>query len=118
LLIITQDKEKIMERTIKPTDLNELLKSHAELTLLDVRRKSDLDADQVTLLNAEWRDPEKVNEWAQTLPKDKNVVIFCARGGSVSKNVLDALLAMNVTAQYIEGGIEAWKASGGSLIQK
>ena len=37
-------------------------------------------------------DPEKVDEWGPELPRDKDVVIYCARGGSVSNKVLDRLL--------------------------
>lgn len=44
------------------------------------------------------------------MPKDQEVVIYCARGGSVSNKVLDKLLDNDVQARYIEGGIEAWKA--------
>jgi hypothetical protein len=33
---------------------------------------------------AEWRDPEKVDEWIKELPADKEVVLYCVRGGTVS----------------------------------
>jgi rhodanese-related sulfurtransferase len=107
-----------MERMIGSKDLNEQMGSSKELTLLDVRRKSDYDADQVTLPGAVWRDPDKTEEWSKDLPKDRPVVIFCARGGSVSNKVLDQLLSKNITAQYIEGGIEAWKALNNPVISK
>ncbi len=43
------------------------------------------------------------------LPKDKDVVIYCTRGGSVSNKVLDDLLGKGIRARFIEGGIESWK---------
>lgn len=41
--------------------------------------------------------------------KRKDVVIYCARGGSVSNSVLDELLNKGIRARFIEGGIEAFK---------
>ena len=107
-----------MERTIQPADLQEQLTSRTDLVLLDVRRKPDYDADQDKLPGAEWRDPDKVDEWSTTLPGDKQVVIYCVRGGSVSNRVLDYLRELGVQARFIEGGIEAWKAAGGPIIKK
>jgi len=88
------------------------------MLLLDVRRKTDYDADTDTLPGAEWRNPENVDEWAKTLPQDKTVVLYCSRGGSVSNQVLDRLLARNLRAQYLEGGIAAWKSAGNTIVPK
>lgn len=111
-------KERSMNRTIKPRDLRSMLESRQEVTILDVRRKADYDADNGVLPDAEWRDPEKVEAWSADLPKDKTVVIYCARGGSVSNKVLDRLLSKNIQAQYIEGGFAAWKEAGGKIKEK
>ena len=107
-----------MERTIQPKVLKEQLAAGKDLVLLDVRRKADYDADHEKLPGAEWRDPDKVDEWSAVLPADKQVVVYCVRGGSVSNRVLDHLREKNVQARFIEGGIEAWKASGGTIIKK
>jgi rhodanese-related sulfurtransferase len=107
-----------MERTIQTEDLKKQLAARKDLILLDVRRKADYDADQEKLPGAEWRDPDKLDEWSAALPGDKQVVVYCVRGGSVSNRVLDYLQEKNVQARYVEGGIEAWKAAGGSVIKK
>ena len=107
-----------MERTINPEALKEQLASRKDLVILDVRRKPEYDADKGTLPNALWHDPEKVDEWSKELPRDKNVVIYCARGGSVSNKVLDRLLDMKIQAQYLAGGIAAWKAANGMIKDK
>jgi len=107
-----------VERTINPEDLKEQISSRKDILVLDVRRKSDYDADKDTLPNALWRDPEKVDEWSRELPRDKNVVIYCARGGSVSKKVIDQLLDKKIQARYLEGGIAAWKAANGEIKEK
>jgi len=49
------------------------------------------------------------------VPRDRDVVIYCVRGGSVSNGVLDRLQAAGVKARYIEGGIEGWKTAGGEV---
>jgi rhodanese-related sulfurtransferase len=107
-----------VERTIKPEDLKERMASRDDIMLLDVRRKSDYDEDKDTLPGAAWRDPEKVDEWSRELPQDKDVVIYCARGGSVSNKVINALLDKKIQAQYLEGGIAAWKAANGATKEK
>ncbi len=106
-----------MSRTISPNDLKPLVEKKT-VTVLDVRRANDYDADKVKLPGAEWKNPEQLADWSARLTKEKEVVIYCARGGSVSNSVLDALLAKGFKARFIEGGIEAWKAAGGPVAQK
>src|SRR6266508_2276854 len=100
-----------MERTIQPESLKKQLAARKDLVLLDVRRKADYDAGQEKLPGAEWRDPDKLDEWSAEHRGDKQVVVYCVRGGSVSNRVLDYLRGKNIQALLIEGGIEAWKAA-------
>jgi rhodanese-related sulfurtransferase len=100
-----------MSRTITPNDLKPLVEKKS-VTVLDVRRQNDFDADKVKLPGAQWKNPEQLAEWSRHLAKDREVVIYCARGGSVSNSVLDQLLGQGLKARFIEGGIEAWKAAG------
>ena len=99
-----------MKRTITP---GELQQRPSDFTIIDVRRQADFDGK--TILNAPWHNPDDVDKWANDLPSGREVVLYCARGGSVSNSVLDRLLALNITARYIEGGIEGWKKSGGKV---
>ncbi len=103
-----------MSRTIAPNDLQGWLASNDALMIIDVRRVSDYEQDPAVLPGAMWRDPGRVDEWSGELPADQDVVIYCVRGGSVSNFVLEALLERGVRARFIEGGIEAWKAEGGT----
>ncbi|MBI3575529.1 MAG: sulfurtransferase [Gammaproteobacteria bacterium] len=106
-----------MSRTITPNDLKPLVAKKA-VTILDVRRKNDYDADAAILPGAEWKNPEQTAGWSKLLPRDKEVVIYCVRGGSVSNSVVDHLLAQGIRARFIEGGIEAWKNAGGETVNK
>jgi len=106
-----------MSRTITPNDLKPLVEKKA-VTVLDVRRQNDYDADKVKLPGAEWKNPEQLADWIAQLPKEKEIVIYCARGGSVSNSVLDALLGKGFKARFIEGGIEGWRGAGGAIESK
>lgn len=102
-----------MDRTIKPVTLkNEL----ASKLILDVRRIADRDTASAHLPGAQWKNPEQLAEWADGLPKDQDIVLYCARGSSVSNSVVDALQAKGMKARFIEGGIEGWKAAGGEVV--
>ena len=104
-----------MDRTISPDTLK------TEFTgkfILDVRRTDDLATSSEQLAGAHWQDPTKIGEWADSLPKDQDIVLYCVRGGSVSNSVVDALQAKGLKARFIEGGIEGWKASGGKVVGK
>jgi len=104
-----------MQRTIHPDDLKQEL---AGLHLIDVRRAADLAASAEQLPGAVWHDPEKIGDWADTLPRDQEIVLYCVRGGSVSNSVVDTLQAKGLNACFIEGGIEGWKAAGGEVAVK
>jgi rhodanese-related sulfurtransferase len=104
-----------MERSIKPETLK------TELTgkfILDVRRADDLAASSEQLAGAHWKNPAQAAEWAESLPKDQDIVLYCVRGGGVSNSVVDALQARGLKARFIEGGIEGWKAAGGEVVAK
>lgn len=106
-----------MERTIK-TDTAKTLFDKQAVNILDVRRKTDYDDDTMKVTGATWCDPEMVAAWSKTLKKDQPVVIYCARGGSVSNAVVDKLRGQGIDAALIEGGIEAWKTAGGETTTK
>ena len=107
-----------MERTIKPDALQTLMQARQDVIVFDVRRKADYDADNQKISGAMWLDPEKVGQWCTALPHDKQIVVYCVRGGSVSNLVLDTLLGKGFKARFIEGGIEAWKSNGGQTVAK
>jgi rhodanese-related sulfurtransferase len=104
-----------MERTIKPETLKIEL---AGKFVLDVRRAADRDASTEQIPGANWKDPEKLAGWVDSLPRDRDIVLYCVRGGSVSNSVVDALQAKGLKARFIEGGIEGWKAAGGEVVAK
>jgi rhodanese-related sulfurtransferase len=102
-----------MERTVKPEDLKA-----ANALVLDVRREGDYSASSDVIPGSLWKNPERIDEWITALPKTQEIVIYCARGGSVSNSVVDRMLAEGIQARFIEGGIEGYKASGAKVEKK
>ena len=86
--------------------------------VIDVRRKPALDADTHLMAGAIWRDPFSVGDWAKFMPRHRRVVVYCVHGHEISKNAAEALRGAGVDAQYLDGGIEAWRAAGGVVCKK
>lgn len=107
-----------MNRMITPKELKAAINARSRLAILDVRRQNDLDSDSKKIPGAVWYDAARIAEWGGELPKDKDVVVYCARGDTVSNEVLDLLLSKGVNARAIEGGIEAWKKEGGQITER
>jgi rhodanese-related sulfurtransferase len=106
-----------MQRTITPDELKPLVE-RGDTLLLDVRRASDYTTDTHKIPNAEWKNPEEIAQWSEYLPPDREIVVYCVRGGAVSNATVDALQAKGYKARFIEGGIEAWKGAGGQTVAK
>jgi|SRR5690242_5676525 len=103
---------------ISMSDLQASLHAGGASLLVDVRRKPAFADSQDTIAGALRRDPETVREWVRALPRSPQVVVYCVHGHEVSQNVAKALAESGIKARFLEGGIEAWKAKGGSLDRK
>jgi rhodanese-related sulfurtransferase len=86
--------------------------------LIDVRRAQAFESDNVMIAGATWRDPFTAKDWIRFLPRHREIAVYCVHGHEISKNTCAALRAEGLDARYVEGGIEAWKASGGPTIRK
>ena len=106
-----------MPETITSEELQACLKQDSPCKIVDVRRKMDFEAEPVVIPGAVWRNPDEVGEWGSELPPSTEIIIYCARGGSVSKSVLAALRSKNLPARYVEGGLAGWRNSGGEVVR-
>jgi len=91
-------------------ELTGLMRSEHPPLLLDVRRSVDREKDPAMLPETAWRDPEKVAEWAGEL-QGRETVIYCVRGGSVSRSVSDQLRQKGIAVRFLDGGLEARKSA-------
>jgi len=108
---IQKGKVNLMNDIVTPEELEKMMAEKNPPRVLDVRRVSDRESDPSAIPGAEWKDPEKVAEWGKELGSGE-VVVYCVRGGSVSRSVQDKLREKNVNVRFIAGGFEAWKKSG------
>jgi rhodanese-related sulfurtransferase len=101
-----------MANSITAEELKNLLAGDQNLAVFDVRRKYDYEAAPQTIGHAVWLDPEKADEWKDEIPRDRPVVVYCVKGGSVSQSVADRLQQSHPDVRFLEGGIKAWAELG------
>ena len=101
-----------MKTSITAAELADLLAAGQPLTLLDVRRKGDFDASPAIVAGAHWQDPAQVEQWLPTLSAEREVIVYCALGGSVSQTVQQLLGKQGLRARYVEGGVAAIDLQG------
>jgi rhodanese-related sulfurtransferase len=98
-----------MKNTIDSRDLKQLLDDTPDAAVvIDVRRRSDYETDPHLIPGARWQDPEQIDIWSKDIPKNKPVVVYCVRGGSVSQSVSAKLAQEQIPVRYLEGGLAAW----------
>ena len=99
--------------SVSAASLRQSLASNLPPLVIDVRRNERFREAPDLIRGALRRDPLRVAEWAKSLPAAANVVVYCVHGHEVSQGAAKAL-----SAKFLEGGIEAWRASGGDLSRK
>lgn len=83
--------------------------------VIDVRREAVFQSAPDLIAGAVRHDPATVADWAATLPAAKHIVVYCVHGHEVSQNAAKALRERGLSAQFLEGGLEAWRAAGGAI---
>jgi rhodanese-related sulfurtransferase len=102
-----------MDASISAAELRNSLRSSAPPLVIDVRRNERFREANDWIRGALRRDPATVADWSKTLPRAASVVVYCVHGHEVSQNAAKAL-----GARYLEGGIEAWRETGGDVFTK
>ena len=80
--------------------------------VLDVRRAGAYQQADSMLPDARWRDPASVGSWAEALPADREIVVYCVHGHEVGRATALRLRAAGLRARYLRGGIDGWRAAG------
>ena len=92
--------------------LNNMLGAGDAPLLLDVRRRADYAANPQTIAGARWCDPENIDGWVKGLNPGRPIVVYCVKGGSVSRSAVDRLRQEGLDAVWVEGGLKAWVEAG------
>lgn len=85
--------------------------------LIDVRTDDDHAADPRMLPGAARRDFRTVASWATDYATHGHAVVVCRRGHALSQGVAAWLRQAGIDAESLEGGFEAWAASGAPLVR-
>lgn len=104
-----------MADSISVSDLSDHLVNNRKIMLLDVRRRSDFEQSPQKIAGARWHDPEAIADWIDTVPRDRDVVVYCVKGGSVSQSVTAQLKGQACRVKFLDGGIKAWRENGGAV---
>ena len=92
--------------------------SAASAIVLDVRRAGIFANADTVIPNAQWRDPESIDQWMHELPRDQEILVYCIYGHEVGRNSAIRLRANGLNARFLEGGLEAWQSAGHPLAPK
>ncbi len=103
---------------ITPHDLMTAIGSSSVPVILDVRRALAFEDAIDMIATATWHDPARVNEWGNDLSDDHDYVVYCVHGHEVSQNTAAVLRSKGVRARYLEGGIDAYRESGGPMSKR
>ncbi|HEY8100652.1 MAG TPA: Fe-Mn family superoxide dismutase [Burkholderiaceae bacterium] len=92
--------------------------SAASAFVVDVRRAGIFSNAETMIPNAQWHDPENIDQWMHALPRDQKILVYCIHGHEVSRNCAIRLSANGFDARFLKGGLEAWQSSGYPLASK
>ena len=111
-----------MDAAISPKELQSQLAGAQPPLVIDVRRVPAYRSATDMIDGALRRDPATVAEWSRTLPRARDVVVYCVHGHEVSQNAAKALRDAAFNARFLDGGIEeGWKGmvtNGGAIARK
>ena len=99
--------------SVTADELQSMLASDAGVRVIDVRPRHYVTRSHEIVKGAVWRDPERLSEWIDELPRDQPVVTFCVYGFHIGCQTAGALREAGIDARYLSGGHFAWKASQG-----
>ena len=99
---------------ISPSELKISLGAPPPPTLIDVRRAEAFARDPVMIPRADRREPGAIDAWSRDIEPWREVVVYCVHGHEVSQSAAAELGRRGLVARFLEGGLEAWRATGGA----
>ncbi|MEQ9558969.1 MAG: chromate resistance protein [Rhodospirillales bacterium] len=103
---------------VSAEELNRLVGTDACPVIIDVRRRAAFDKADAMIATATWRDHAAADDWAEDLPEEGSVVVYCVHGHAVSQSAAAALRALGIDAYYLDGGIEHFADAGGVTVKR
>jgi membrane protein DedA with SNARE-associated domain/rhodanese-related sulfurtransferase len=96
---------------ITPEELKQLLDDGCEVAIIDLRQALDVEADPYTIPGAMRMAVEELEQRRHEIPRDRDVVLFCACPNEVTSAKMALLLKRNgiTRVRPLVGGVEAWR---------
>lgn len=101
---------------VSADDLNRALARPDAPVVIDVRRRAAFDKAERMIATAVWRNHATAADWADSLPDDASVVVYCVHGHAISQSAAATLRALGIDAYYLDGGIEHFIDAGGLTV--
>ena len=101
--------------SITPEEVQDMLNAGQRVQIIDTRPRHSSTRSHDIVEGAVWRDPDRVEDWMDSLSKDEPVVTFCVYGFHVGCTSAAALRKAGFDARYMSGGHYAWKAIKGPV---
>ena len=100
--------------SITPDQLHDLLQSHGEVLIYDVRQPLDLLAKSEIIVGATRPAPRDVLNNPSLIPRDKDAVVYCTCPyDKTSRSVIRRARSLHFSrVKFLKGGLAAWKAKG------
>jgi rhodanese-related sulfurtransferase len=107
-------RRELDRHSITPEALRDLLKVNPQALLFDVRQPLDLLADSEVIPGARRVPPKEIQENAERVPRDREVVVYCtcASDRTALEITKRAHALKFFKIKFLKGGLEAWKQKG------
>jgi membrane protein DedA with SNARE-associated domain/rhodanese-related sulfurtransferase len=105
---------KLKISRITPEELKEKLDAGEDILVVDLRHSLDFDANPETIPGALHVDASDLEEASEVIPRDREIVLFCACPNEVTAARLALLLRSKGITQIrpLAGGYEGWRKRG------
>jgi len=104
--------------SISVNDLWNAIATPSAPLIVDVRRRDAFEQSPHLLPGALYRDVGKTQAWSGEFDRARPIAIACKAGHEMSQTAVAQLRAGGVDARVLEGGYEAWAASGLPMVNK
>jgi rhodanese-related sulfurtransferase len=95
-----------------PEELKQMLDDGCEVVIVDLRQPLDVVADPYTIPGAIRMAVEELEHRHGEIPRDRDVILFCACPNEVTAARMALLLKKNgiTRVRPLAGGVDAWRA--------
>lgn len=103
---------------VSPRELWNSLATPAAPQIIDVRRRNVYEESPRLLPGAILRDAAKAPQWSADIDRSRPIVAACKAGREVSQMIVAHLRGDGFDARVLEGGYQAWAATGLPFVAK